>query len=281
MVTTLNNLVPPVTGVTRSPSAFRMFETDGDMVSEVIMDLLCGRGLGLVVKRYLDEETCQKIYGNANRLMQDVRTDVPAVKLGADQFGKSTEAYFNEVEATSLAVASLFRGAVQVAEKLRFDIQRCLDHGMVVRRAQNEGRVAGDIRAANWTGNGAFSLGVHDDQAQLTSPSQIGFEIQHVRTPVAFNVYPIAEPNCGRLRIFNLVADENTKRRLNIVHTGYPYPIEALDEVPFIDVQIDPGDLVVLNGRYLHGVTSGGGARLLLNLFAGLLDDLSTVVTWT
>jgi hypothetical protein len=55
--------------------------------------------------------------------------------------------------------------------------------------------------------------------------------------------------------------------------------LAKLDRIVF---RPEPGDLLVLNGSYIHAVRSphGWGVRLLLNLFAGHVNA-STIATWT
>lgn len=92
--------------------------------------------------------TCAVIAASASRMMDETRRgQVPGINLGADHFGKNKDDYFAEVEATEQKVNAVFRGSVNVPEKLRFDLQRCLDPGMAVRRADYEGRLAGNMRA--------------------------------------------------------------------------------------------------------------------------------------
>ena len=270
-----------LSGVSRRPSEFAIHTTEKRLDPNRIMDLLSGRGTVYVVEDYLDELDCKTIAANAEPLMNQLRNDqVPARKLGADQFGKSTEAYLEEVQRTEQSVQALFKGT-GVLESLLSAIKSCLDPGMHLRRAVHEGQAAGLFRAVKWRGNGKYSLAMHDDKSQLTQPEQRGFEIQEVRVPVALNLYPVAQPGCGRLRVWNLQVDEAEKCRLGIEHTGYPYPPEALDGVAYVDVEIKPGSAVFLDGRYIHAVTAGNGDRLLLNTFLGLLEDGKTIAIWT
>ncbi len=275
------NYMPAAPGVSRGHADFsiRTAELKPDAAS--VMDLLCGRGVGLHVKHYLGSSDCDQIARNVAGLTGAVRSDVPAIKLGADHFGKSLEHYLKEVAETRDLLKALFRGAVDVPEVLLSDLRDCLEPGMTIRPARHGDRNAGRIRAVKWVGGGPLALQIHDDNSQLTQPAQAGFEIQEVRVPVAVNVYPVAEANCGNLRVFNLRVNPSFKACLRIEHSGYPVPEELLSGVEFLDISVDPGDLVLLDGRYLHCVTSGPGNRLLLNSFAGLLADAATVVIWT
>lgn len=268
-------------GVSRKISDFAASTSNYEPDPSALMDLLSGRGVVHHVKGYLGSSSCRAIGLSTKARMSAIRSDVPAKKLGADHFGKNTDVYLSEVEQTQEPICSLFRQTIDVPAKVQQTLQRCVDPGMVVRRAEYQRRLAGSIRAVSWTGKGALALGIHDDISQLSQPEQSGFEIQDVRVPVAINMYPVADPNCGCLRVFNLRVAPQVKLALGIEHTGYPFPEEMLESVPFFDLRVDAGDLVLLDGRYLHGVTAGSGERLLLNCFAGLLRDGSTVVTWT
>jgi hypothetical protein len=273
--------LPQMLGASRNLSSFRVQISRSKPDSSILVDLLCGRAVAHPVKGYLDIDTCETIGRNANSLLGAVRSDVPALKLGADHFGKSTDEYFSEVAATRELLNRLFQGSIDVPDLLRSDLQQCLEPVMTIRPARHRGHSAGRVRAVRWTGSGSLALGIHDDSSQLTQTAQAGFEIQEVRVPVAANIYPIAEPGCGKLRVFNLRIGRDLKSSLHIEHTGYPVPDELLCGVPFLDVAVDAGDLLLLDGRYLHCVTAGAAGRLLLNCFAGLLADGETVVTWT
>ncbi len=144
---------------------------------------------------------------------------------------------------------------------------------MTVRPAQHGNREAGAFRLVKWTGKGSLSLAVHDDNSQLTQTAQAGFEIQEVRVPVAINLYPVAEPGAGRLRVYNFRAGRMTKMALGIEQTGYPYPEDIFADVPFFEIAVEPGDLVLLDGRYLYGgATSGAGAEAPAELLRRLVE---------
>ena len=82
--------------------------------------------------------------------------------------------------------------------------------------------------------------------------------------------------------IFNLRADEASKLRLGIEYSGYPYPAEALAGYERLVIRPEPGDLLIIAGSFVHGVRGirGAGFRLLLNHFAGFIDD-ETIITWS
>ena len=69
---------------------------------------------------------------------------------------------------------------------------------------------------------------------------------------------------------------------LGLEYSGYPIPEETLSGVRSETIEIRPGDWVVLNGAYVHGVqpSSGSKVRLLVNYFFSPISD-NTVVTWT
>lgn len=134
------------------------------------------------------------------------------------------------------------------------------------------------------TSNGSLALDAHEDEQQLRDPRQRGFEIQQVRTPVALNVYVRVPDQGGALRVWAIQPSLQCKHRLGVSGRGYPYPIGELGEFRWLDIRPAPGDLVLLNGRYLHAVMGWSGRacdRIVFNGFMGLSQDGSTVMRWS
>lgn len=252
-----------------------------------VRDLLANRAVGFHVKGYLNPEEGLRIKENfeLSDALRNRLDNVYAVKIGADQYAKASEEYVAEVEESSREVAKLFHNARHIGERARRDIQSCLPQGVGLRRAEYRGYLAGDIRGVKWLGEGDFALAPHEDFSQLSHPGQHGFEIQEVETPVAFNLYPFVAPCAGKFRAYNIQPDETTRARLDVMYTGYPYPRESLDAFQHIDIQVESGDALLFNGRFVHGVLGssceGSKERLLLNFFVGLKRGGNTVITWT
>lgn len=276
-----------ISGVSFSHDEFVIDQAEGSLITRVVRDLLANRAVALHVKRYLNPEEGLSIKENfeLSDALKNRLDNVYAVKIGADQYAKTSDGYVAEVAESNAEVAKLFHNARHIGEKARGDVQACLPAGIGLRRAEYKGHLAGDIRGVKWLGEGNFALAPHEDLSQLSHPGQQGFEIQEVETPVAFNIYPFVAPCAGRFRAYNIQPDEATRARLDVLYTGYPYPQERLDGFEYIDVEVESGDALLFNGRFVHGVLGsrceGSKERLLLNFFVGLKRGGNCVISWT
>ncbi len=106
-----SQLPPGVSGVSLNHADFTVRTSARNLDPRAVMDLLSGRAVVHHVKGFLDSATSATIARNARDLLSEVRSDVPAVKVGADHFGKSTEEYLHEVAETRAKVDGLFAGA--------------------------------------------------------------------------------------------------------------------------------------------------------------------------
>lgn len=266
---------------------FRFHVASGEPGPDLVRRLTYGNDLvGVLVKRYIPPEVSRAVWDNfVKGAAARERTDaVPAHKVGADQFDKSLAQYLDEVEATAPAVNNLFEGTVDVALKARSDLRRWLRGSASVRLAEHGGRPAGSIRAVRWKASGARQLQLHSDEPQTREPRQKGFEIQRTLGPVALNIYPVAEKGSGLFCAYNLQPDRETLRRLGMEFTGHPFPPELLDGVKAIRLEVESGDALIFNGRFIHGVLAPrqpSAARLLLNFFFAARSDAPGVVCWT
>ncbi len=206
---------------------------------------------------------------------------MPALKIGADQYNKTAEQYFAEVRASSEAVGTLSAEMRSIGDWIRDDLGRSIPSEFL-RRAKWNGQPAGDVRAARWTGTSQFALAPHEDFSQIT---RAGFEIEDVLTPVAINLYPEVSKAAGAFRVYNIQPDSETRQRLGIETTGYPYPEHELESFEHLDIVVQEGDLLLFNGRFVHAVLAPqkghNAARLLVNFFIGLTSDGGTILSWT
>jgi hypothetical protein len=251
--------------------------------SPLIRKIAAGKALGELVKGYLTSAQSATIATNfAENPALRVRADgVAGQTVGVDQYRALPDEYVAEALRAREPVDRLFVGAINVPTQLRADVQRLMPAGVAVRPAMYNGVPFNSVRAVRWTDNGTHALKLHDDFAQLKDPTQAEFETAQVEWPVAFNVYPAVSEG-GELEVYNIAPDDTTRARLGITLTGYPYPPELLDRFDSLVIKPEPGDLLILSGRFVHGVrgVSGGGCRILLNHFGGFVDD-TTFVTWS
>lgn len=272
-----------VTGTSLPSGEFNIPITTGKP-SLHLLRVIGGSAAGLLVKGYLTPTQCRRICDNFrhNAGLHARQDNVSGITVGADQYGKDGATYIRDSRQARSAVEDLFAGAMNVPTMLRADIQRLLPPGIAVRPAVHDGIEFNHCRAVGWTDAGTYALKLHDDLAQLNDPRQRDFETARVANPIAFNIYPSVTDEGGELEVINLRPDEASKRRLGIEHSGYPYPVEALTGYDRLVIRPDPGDLLIIAGSLVHGVRGirGKGFRLLLNHFAGFIDD-QTFITWS
>jgi hypothetical protein len=87
----------------------------------------------------------------------------------------------------------------------------------------------------------------------------------------------------GRLRIWNIQPDDESRRRLGTFYSGSPYPVDSLAGFDSLWVEVGQGDVYVFNGSHVHAVeptTVAGAKRTTLSGLFGFIDD-ATVVSWT
>jgi len=243
-----------------------------------------GQQVGEVVKGFLTSEESSRIVDNfLNSPSLRQRTDgVPGETLGVDLYRSAPRDYVQKTLELKSDMSRLFAGTVPVPQHLRDSLQRTMPAGSVVRPAIHAGIEYNAVRGIRWTDNGKHSLKFHDDQAQLRDPRQSEMETSRIEWPVAFNVYPSVSESGGALVVYNIAPDDASRERLGLQWTGYPYPEEMLEGYEQLTVYPEPGDLVILSGRFIHGVTGIGGStpRILLNHFGGFVDR-KTFVTWS
>jgi len=274
--------LPRVTGRSLPPCEFNIPIVHGKPTAHALR-VAQGQALGQLVRGYLSPQECNRIVENfeLNRGKRARADGVAGVTIGADLYGKKLDAYLAETRAARPDVEALFRGTVDVTAMLRADIQATLGRGVTVRQASHQGEAYNTVRGVRWTGAGGYSLPFHDDAASLSFPGQRAGETALVEVPNAYNIYPSVAASGGELEIINVQPDDETRRRLGIEHTGFPYPVQALATFDRLVIRPEPGDLLILAGAFCHGVRSvGPGLRLLLNHFGGFIAP-DTFVTWS
>ncbi|SEG84450.1 hypothetical protein SAMN05216223_11577 [Actinacidiphila yanglinensis] len=271
-----------LTGV-QTESAFFRFEERNEFDPEPVMDVLRGRRLGVIFRDAIPEdakkETVARFWSSPGLLRRDGE---PSYCIGSYHWNKSTESYLKDAATTADAVLPLldvphspwrsFRSAM--AEELA-------RYGASIRIAEHEGEPAGAALIRAWDKEGSFALDPHEDEAQCTDPRQAGFEIQRAADYeiCAVNMC-VQQGDGGRLVVWNIRPDDDSRTSLGIQHTGFSYPAATLEPFDAIQLDVRSGDVYVFNGRHVHAVDACKGHRTNVSFLMGFVDE-RTVVTWT
>ncbi|WP_431926357.1 hypothetical protein [Nonomuraea jabiensis] len=275
-----------MTGWEGSAEYFRFVEHDELSLSSAV-DVLRGHRLGVVfrgvVPAAIRRELIANFLGSSGRRTRGV--DAPGEYLGAYHYNKTIDDYFDQTD----AVASDLRAALDVPGDPLEQFFRLLREELSLydvdfRPAQHDGREACPAVFRSWLGQREFALEPHEDRGQCEDPKQVGFEIQQVTG------YHIAGLNIcldngsgGRLIVWNLRPDEETRDRLGVRYTGSPYSTEALAGVDQVHLDVRPGDIYLFNAGHVHAVEPVrdlDARRVTLSGILGFADD-KTVISWT
>ncbi|WP_407114562.1 hypothetical protein [Bradyrhizobium sp. LMG 9283] len=268
-----------------SPVAIK--ERTGSISIGEVISALKGEITGLHIKRAFSPELADEITANFNRNpgLNDRKDGVPGQYVGASHYRKNPAAYFAEAESVRPFVDALFADLVDPVRALFDALKRELQkRGIELRRARSEHGRANICRAICWSGTGTYSLEPHDDVAQVLCAGK-DCELPAVanNTVVALNFYPSMPNEGGNLRIWSHKPTETDRRLQGVETTGYPYSPAYLERVPYHDLELKAGDVALIDGGFVHGVTrqsSNGKPRLLLNCFLGFAKP-NLVLWWT
>ena len=277
---------PRITGTSLVDHAFRVHETTGTLDVSTVFEVLNGRLAAYVVRGFVPLDSCQRIEANFWASTERVprygegEDGVEAYLIGASHYGKPTLRYLHEVLACNAAVESLYAGTINPVATFRETVASSGD--IRVRAASLNDLPSGDCKAVYWNNCGPFLLEPHDDLAQVKDPMQADFEIQQVVRVMAVNIYAAVPERSGQLQVWNVEPDDETRAELGLTGVGFPYPAELLSEYPATVIEVETGDLCVVNGNLVHAVVRGNTAsprnRLLLTCFMGL--NLNHELIW-
>lgn len=267
-----------------SPLAIR--ERTGLVSIGEIISVLKGEIAGLHIRRGFGLEVAEEITAKftQNPGIKEREDGVPGQYVGASHYGKDADTYFAEAENARPFVDALFGDLLDPVRGLFDALRRELDkQDIELRLARSERGQANICRAICWSGAGTYALEPHDDMAQVLCVGK-DCELSAVanNTVVALNFYPRMAEEGGNLRIWNHKPTASDRKSQNVETTGYPYSTAYLETVPCHDFELGVGDIALIDGAFVHGVTqqSGGKRRLLLNCFFGFArPDL--VLWWT
>ncbi|MCK1656613.1 hypothetical protein [Bradyrhizobium sp. 151] len=268
---------------TISPVAIR--ERSGSINTAEIISMMKGEITAVHIKGGFNLEVAGEITANftGNPGLRERNDGVPGQYVGASHYRKDAATYFGESENARPFVDALFANLVDPVHGLFEALRRELHkRDIELRLARSKHGRANISRAVCWSGNGTYALEPHDDLAQVLCAGN-DYDISSVanNTVVALNFYPSVADQGGNLRLWShkpTVADRKAQR---VQTTGYPYSSAYLKDVPCHDFQLKAGDIALIDGGFVHGVTPfTGRRRLVLNSFFGFArPDL--VLWWT
>jgi hypothetical protein len=264
----------------------KVIKRTGIILTSDILDVMRGRAAALHIKGAASRETCEKIVDNFDRNngVLERRDGVPGRYIGSSHFKKSAAEYFSESTLNRPHISALLGDVVDPIRAVFSLLTHKLEEdGRSLRLAAAEEGRANYCRALCWTGTGQYALKPHDDVAQVEHAGE-GYEFTAAarHEVVAVNFYPSMPQHGGDLRIWNYKPTMTEKLDAGLEKTGYPYAEPLLADKEYWDLGVSTGDLLLLNGGYVHGVTrqSNEGRRVLLHAFVGFVND-NDAVWWT
>jgi hypothetical protein len=268
-------------------SRYFAFREADEIRPDDLVDVLRGRLAGVIFRGVVSPETCGQLtarfWDSPARKRRGV--EAPGFYLGTYHYHKPTRQYLDESEEVAAALASVLDVPNEPVGLVRAALSSALGReDMTLRLAQHEGRQACQALLRSWHGAGTFALAPHEDRSQCTEPKQADFEIQRAadHQVMALNVC-IENGGGGRLAMWNIQPDEECRRRLGVHYTGSPYPIETLEGIEMMWVDIRPGDVYLFNGGLVHAVEPNSNPaerRTTLACLFSFIDE-HTVVSWT
>lgn len=272
----------PLTGIRMDPGYFH-FDERSEFDASLVADVLRGRRFGVIFRDVIpvatQKELCARFWASPALKR---RTGEPSYYVGAYHWNKPIGAYLAETAEVADDVMDVLDVADSPWYLFRDELASELAGlGATLRLAEMDGAQACPALIRAWNKEGAYSLEPHEDEAQCRDPRQAGFEVQRVPDFEVCAVNMCVEhEEGGRLVLWNIRPDDDSRRRLGIEHTGFSYPAELLDGIEEFRVDVRPGDVYIFNGRHVHAVDATSGNRTAVSFLMGFADA-RTVVTWT
>ena len=244
-----------------------------------------------VIRNSVSTNICRQVKENfwsvVNKFGGDRNFDsyVSVTQVGATQFGKNGTSYLKMVEFTKANTNALFSGLskADISKLLleNFIIEALAKRGIIFRPSQASGRSAGICTARVWSENDYFALKPHEDLSQLSIAASDGFEICKVTSVISYN-FCVSNDTEGKLFVWNIDPDLESKQSLGLVTTGYPYDIKTLSEIDCLKIDLMPGDAYFLRANFVHAVSQTiASRRITLGRFMGIIPNCNDFVYWT
>lgn len=267
---------------------FRFLEFD-HIEPDSVVEVLHGRVLGVLFRGVIDPAASAEL---VRRFWKS-----PALKrrggevceslgyyVGAYHYHKPTEQYVTESAEVAGHLDTVLDVLNEPSAMFRAILRdRLAADGVEFRLARSGDGQGCPLLIRHWNAAGSFALQPHEDASQCREPRQAGFEVQRTldHTICAVNMC-LENGDLGRLVMWNVIPDDDSKTRLGLYYSGSPYPEEVLDGIESIWLDVRPGDVYVFNGEHVHGVEASapGAKRTTMAWNMGFCDE-RTVVTWT
>lgn len=258
-------------------------------IAELIMLGKTENAFLYIIRNFIPQETCQQIEKNFYSLIKDCSNDRPNdgyvknEQIGSSQFAKNGKEYIASTIDASKNVMDVFAGLDNdYIQNIFMDKELenyFLTQNILYRPALHLTNTANFATTRRWLHNGEMSLHPHDDNAQLFFAAQDDFEISKGKNIIACNLC-ISTDIGSELVIWDLKPDDKIRKELNISKTGYPYPLEYVNNFKKKSIKLNPGDLYFLNASYVHGVTNSKNSdRITSGRFITHINN--KVVRWT
>lgn len=216
-----------------------------------------------VFRNAVSAKVCATLTERFSKVVTASRRDdeVPGDLIGTFHFLKDPAAYLTSVPAANKQLGVFFEDLGNPLEQTVKKIAAYYaDKGFDLSVAEGPtGQECGAYIARRWLGKGKFSLSPHDDFAQLTFPPQSELTF-FAPQPTVCNLNLCikndgVDSGGGKLVIWDWRPDTDDRHRYGVQFSGFPYPEEALAGVEKVEIDINPGDLYAINGRFVHAVT--------------------------
>jgi hypothetical protein len=255
-------------------------ECIGDAISMISSDELDVA----LVKNVVPPADCiaiqKNFFGSEHRRRRP--DNVPGYILGATHYSKTPAEYFMQCSEARASVSSIFENTIDPMRLVHRAINEKTRRS--IRPSRLGDREALHARAVEWLPDlsvtSEFLLRPHEDFSQIDCSRNEGWEVRDAKNVMAINFYASADAVSGRLRIYDYIPDTSTRDRLELQGNGYPYPLDLLENKTYIELAVETSDMAIINGKYIHAVTSTRSKRVVINCFVAQMSS-SEYVYWT
>lgn len=277
-------------------SKFRYLESsvhdfDVDIVLSMLRDGHYDGSVAYVIRSAVPADDCQTVYSNFKSIIAEKGSQrelgdiIKAAQVGSTQFLKSGQKYAESTARAQPLMLSLFDdlSAGQVSQFMLDNqlIAGFLKHGLHFGPARFKSTYANHCTVRAWLDNGEMSLHPHEDISQVEAARADDFEIRTVEyNTMSFNVCVAHNGPGGELKVWDLRPSPDVRRSLGLYDTGYPYPLDLVEDIHSFTLVLKPGDCYFLSSSFLHGVQPTAGERVTAGRFMGLSND-NRVMFWT